>query len=252
MIETAVKRRPAAVNALDFHRVLPGTTDPVALGCSDDRIYAVKGIHRGRELCAEQVVAHLGQAMGAPVAEVRLVHVPQEIIDDRPVEMRFFKAGVSHGSLMIENCTDRLPLEPYADTHNRRRLAQLAILWGWVDSHDCQVVKLKTPPESIFSVDHGECLPYGDVWSPETLGPDALPKVAPHLAVRMSCGISDREIATACKGLRHVSDEHIATAVASPPEGWGINLNERVALAEFLARRRDDMIATILGNERED
>jgi hypothetical protein len=190
--------------------------------------------------------------MGAPVAEVRLVHVPQEIIDDRPVEMRFFEAGVSHGSLIIDNCTDRLELEPYSDAHNRKRLAQLAVLWGWVDSRDCQVVKLKAPPESIFSVDHGQCLPYADVWSSETIGPGTLPKGAPHLAVRMCCGITDPEIAAACRNLRRVSDNDIATAVASPLDRWGIDLNERVALAEFLARRRDEMIAAILGNRRED
>lgn len=247
-IQIAAEKRATPVDALDFHRVLKGATGAVLLDCSDGELYAVKGIHRKRELWAEQIVSHLGIAMEAPVASVGLVRVPQEMIDDKPVEFRHYRAGVSHGSLLIADCTDRLPLEPYADEHNRHRLAQLAILWGLVISSDPQIVRLKQTPESIFSVDHGESFPKGVRWSQDTL--DKAPKAAPDVATRMLCGIKDREIIMACTKLRRVSDTDIAAAVASPPDEWGVELSHRVALAEFLAARRDVMMASFPGSSQ--
>lgn len=47
----------------------------------------------------------------------------------------------------------------------------------------------------------------------------------------------------AVQRLAHVADSDLAQAVSALPDEWGITLDERMALAAYLARRRDDLLA---------
>lgn len=45
--------------------------------------------------------------------------------------------------------------------------------------------------------------------------------------------------------LKEVSAEIIAEAVAAPPETWNITYEERITVAQYLAVRRDQLLAAI-------
>ena len=47
--------------------------------------------------------------------------------------------------------------------------------------------------------------------------------------------------------LQMANDDVIAQAVATPPSVWGISLDERVALAHYLSRRRDQLLVLRAG-----
>lgn len=60
----------------------------------------VKGTQAGRVLVNDQIIGYLGQMIEAPVGEVGLVDVSQELIDGS-AEMSHMPAGTSHGCFWI-------------------------------------------------------------------------------------------------------------------------------------------------------
>jgi hypothetical protein len=46
----------------------------------------------------------------------------------------------------------------------------------------------------------------------------------------------------ACSILAKVSDDEIARILATPPDEWGVKIDERIGLAKYLATRRDAML----------
>ena len=49
----------------------------------------------------------------------------------------------------------------------KNRCALLAVMYGWFQAGDNQLLYRKTPPELVFSVDHGHFFPGGPEWTVE-------------------------------------------------------------------------------------
>lgn len=244
---------PPPVLTLDTpRRRLKGISKAALAICNDDRLYAVKGCQVGRTLVADQVVGRLGAAIGAPVAEVALVDVPEWLIE-APMSalgtstgsIVHFKPGVGHGSLFIPDCTDSRDLVHEHTDENRDRFAILAVLYGWTGADDRQLLYENRPPHRVHSVDHGFFFG-GPDWTIETLTQSSAPVPDPWICA--SPWVESSRIEVMLARLHDVSDDTIAAAVAAPPEAWGITLVERIALAEYLARRRDALLEKFNGD----
>jgi hypothetical protein len=241
LIEAAAANRPAPFRAHTFLRSLDGVSDPVAVACDDGREYAVKGRQCGRSIVNDHVVGMLGALLEAPVAEVRLVTIPPDLVQVESA-LRHIPPGVCHGSLWIPGCRE---LEVGTESEigvpeNSLRFARLAVLFGWVGGKDRQFICHETPPPLVYSVDHGHFFPDGPNWTTEGLL--GAPKALPDGTLRRRARLAMSEVTTACQALASVLPGQLAKVVAQPPDEWGISLGERVALASYLERRRSELL----------
>ncbi len=236
--------RPDPIRAHTFEKCFVSHSQPALLICSDNRRYVVKGAQKQRVLINDQVMGLLGVAMNAPVAPVALVDVPAELI---ALQSEFrasgMIAGVSHGSLYRSDVSKNR--EDFAHTmipENRVGFARLAIMYGWAGVFtDHQFFYHDSDPRQVLSFDHGHFFPGGPNWTIATLRGTG--RAIPDNVIVSACGTTAGEIEAAKLGLRAVSDLVIARAVAAPHDHWGILLDERVELATFLAKRRDELLA---------
>lgn len=240
----AMANRPAAVQAHTFLRVWPSFSRPAALACDDGHAYVVKGKQIGRAAVNDQVVARLGIAMGAPVGEPMLVDVPQALITAEP-QIQHLPPGIAHGTRFVENCSDRMWIAHQNVPENRLRFARLAVLYGWASSGDHQLIYPNSPPHVVISVDHGHFFPGGPDWQPPGL--TGAPPADVNHEITSQCALTAAELRTALQELANVPEVAIIRAVAAPPDDWAISPDDRVALVQYLSRRRDEMANLVAG-----
>ncbi|MEA2512414.1 MAG: hypothetical protein QOJ59_1901 [Thermomicrobiales bacterium] len=257
LIETASALIPCPLQAVEFRAITRhGKTRPVVLLCTDgtyEKEYVVKGrgeiIHakghiHPKTLFNDHVVGRLGVAMGAPVADVELIEIPDVLIQMN-WSMAHLLGGIAHGSRLIPMTTDAETVLHCGLPENGTRFSLLAILFGWIHvEEDLQFIYDRTPPQLVHSVDHGDCFPNGPNWRVSDLA--ATKTVAPLDAITTACGLGETALRQAAEALRTIEDGTIAAALSAPPAEWLVPLDERVALAMYLSRRRDQLLALLL------
>jgi hypothetical protein len=218
-----------------------GGSQGVLLACSDGQDYVVKGSHLGRVCVNEQIVGRIGMSMGAPIGEVRLVEVVQELIGANPT-MSHIPSGLAHGSrsLLPDLNEDRQGLAYHDLPGNRIRFALLAVLYGWVHPNDLQYFYRKEPPQIVYSLDHGHFFHGGPQWTAVTLA--AAPVPALFADIVSGCALSAAELAEAIESLQAVNPVTIAEAVAAPPDEWNFPMADRIAVAHYLYHRREQLL----------
>lgn len=248
LVHTAISPPIVPINVVTSIKRMGGYSGAALVDCDDGNRYVIKGSQVGRALVAEQLVGRLGKLMDASVAEVTLVDVPRLLIDGAksvgrggPGALAHFTPGIGHGSLWVENCTEERDVLFAGEGDNKIRFAGLAILFGLFLADDHQYLYKNRPPRLVRSFDHGFFLPGGPNWSIERLS--SAPRAEPDAIILSAAHCGDRAVAAAIRSLDQVSDENIAAAVAALPKSWIVSKEERVALARYLARRREDLRA---------
>lgn len=244
-IEAQAEYRPEPIPARTFLRTYHTSSRPVQLLCSDGFEYVVKGRNSGRAIVNEQIVGRLGPLIDAPVASVELISVPEELVEVS-WEMAHIPPGICHGSRYIHNTSGRSWLEYLRESANRNRIAALAVLYGWMHAGDHQLIYENAPPHFVHSVDHGHFMPEpeGPEWRLEDL--IAYPEPRPDRHLMEDGMLSMASLRPTAEKLQMVTDERIAFAVAVSPDDWGITMDERMVLAEYLALRRSQLVNSIL------
>jgi hypothetical protein len=233
--ETFVKRRYSA-------------SQPIDLKCGDGNLYVVKAlrsdIRQGRMMFNDQIVARLGRLIGAPVADVGLIDIPKQLIDlnpERNTQMGHVIPCIAHGSRCFENVSERVDAFSHvSDDDNKSRFAAAGVLQAWVVASDRQFIYETVDPFRVYSVDHGHYFPHGPDWTTAHLTNAAPAAVAADL--KNACALSQSDIAEVCVKLNTVSETDIGTILAIPPDTWDVPLPDRIALAEFLWMRRNELI----------
>lgn len=238
-LEIALKTPERPVQAQTYRQGWKTKAQPVRLSCDDGKSYVVKGRQAGRQIVNDQIVARLGQAMGAPVGEPKIINFPAELINSNR-NLSHIPPGTAHGTLWIPDCFDSWELIATSEPFNRLRLSLLAVLYGWVYAGDRQFLFLYDPPRFIYSVDHGHFFPGGPDWTENALreAPDA--RLDDFFL--SECSFTDREIERSLSQLQAVREEEIVRAVASPPVEWGLTIDERVTLVEYLITRQQQLL----------
>jgi hypothetical protein len=233
LIESAMQSRPPPIQAMTYGEMKWATgSHPVLLRCSDGSDYVVKGKQVGGALVTEQIVGALGTLLGAPVPKMHLVDVSADLIA-KEGNLTHMHAGVAHGCLYVANCVGPTWIEHQDVPENKARHARLAILYGWVQPGDRQLLYELSKPPRVWSVDHGGfsvCVsgiaePYVDIVRAAQIKPEDLAAVKPELEA--------------------AGPESLARAVASPHESWGITIEERVAFAQHLEQKRTELISSL-------
>lgn len=244
MIDSAMLRPPRSVSAMTRipHPWNDSFARPRLVRCNDGNQYVIKGQQKGgRALVTEQVVARLGAIIGAPVVPVSIVDLPPDLVKDDS-ELSHMPAGLCHGCRYVPKCTDKAWVRPNDLAPYRASFALLAMLYGWVIPDDHQVIYSTVPPPALYSVDHGHFLPGGPgTWNAGTLA--AAPIAAPDARIVNDCQLTQTELEAAVTPLRGVTNESLAEIVAVSPRDWLPSIDDRVALAEYLAARRDTLVS---------
>jgi hypothetical protein len=242
-IDRAIAARPLPLQAVEFRGALPTESRPSRVLCDDDQEYVVKGRNAGRSTFNDQVVGRLGMAMNAPVGQVALGTISLDLILEN-IEMRNLVDGVAHGSRLIPRTSNAERLLYFDVPENRSRFAALALLYGWPQvEEDHQFIYGIEPPHLVYSVDHGDFFPRGPGWSLASLR--RVEPAQPDRFIRFGCDLTADELRAAAGGLQRLDDQAIATAVALPPDDWGVTVDERVGLALYLTRRREQLLETL-------
>lgn len=247
-VRHALRHPPRVIDAESFVRRVPsGSGDPAVFDCGDEKRYFVKGTQTRRAAVTDQIVGRVGMVIGAPVANVVLVNVPNVLTENEPALYdatdggTVFEPGLGHGSEEIYRCEDRHDVMTYGHGENRDRFALLAVLYGLFQASDHQYLYERQAPRRAWSVDHGRFLPGGHEWTRETLR--AARPAELDETIMYGADVSDARLRRAASSLRLLTDERIAQAVAAPPKCWGVSFLDRVALAMYLATRRDRLLA---------
>src|SRR5207247_1761319 len=107
----------------------------------------------------DQIVARFGALMDAAVPRVSLVTISQTLIDLSPDKLQGLghcKPGISHGSELIRNVTERIDqFQHVPDDDNKNRFASLGVLHGWIGFSDRQFLYEVSDPFRVSAVDHG-------------------------------------------------------------------------------------------------
>lgn len=238
---------PQAVTAVTYHRNWSTASKPALLECDDGHLYVVKGRQNRKMIVSDRLVGLLGALIEAPVGEVILVDVtPSLIALERG--LAHFAPGISHGNRFIEGCTDREKSLILVE-ENRPRFAALAILYGWTDPGDRQFIYSKSDPQLVYSVDHGHFFP-GSATDWKTMDLDKASNPArPHEEFVRAASLTTQDLRAAARPLDQVSNQAIAGVVQSIPDDWPFDDAERVAVAEFFATRRDQIVEYLDGLE---
>jgi hypothetical protein len=170
------------------------------------------------------------------------VHVPSELILPGSL-LEHFAPGIAHGSEFVPGCSDSIWVQHATEPDNVERFASLAVLYGWADPEDRQFLYAIQAPHLVYSVDHGAFFTGSNDWSADSLSV-SMSAVVDQL-ITIPAALNQSAIRSAIGRLSTATDEMIAEIVAIPPAEWGITLDERVVLAQYLGNRRDALLAGI-------
>lgn len=246
LIKKAEVNRPEHLTVETYLGQFEGSaSNPARVRCSNGEIYALKGPLAGQMIYNDQVCALLGKLIGAPVPDVAVASLSQELIDLNGGNMTHLGAGLCHASKLIPESSIRVNGIDHLDQgDNRDRFLRLAIFFGWMAGGDQQFIYKNQPPRLVHSVDHGHFFPNGPTWTVQSL--QGAPKAEVDQSLAQSCRFTPDELDREMVMLQSVTAEQVADAVARPPDSWGVTTDMRSALAQYLYVRRDDLLASHL------
>jgi hypothetical protein len=253
-LKRAAERR-AIPHAIDVCRyVYPSQSAPAQMAKGHGCEYVVKSVwcelqdYSSRVLVNDRIVGLLANRLRFPVPSVTLVHVDQSVKDMYPDLLHHIRPGYGHGSKWVD-CTPRNNTLKHANIpENRIRYAQLAVLWGWMYAgDDFQYFYTNRTnsslPNLVLSIDHGNFFPGGPKWTAESL--TQCDRAEPDGRIMLDAQVTQQELTSAIMNLDEISDNQIAWAVAGPPDEWQFTLPDRVAMCEYLSRRRVELLSTV-------
>lgn len=238
---------------------------PIKVEANDGNLYVAKGLwrdrERGRAIAVDYVVSRLGKLLGAPVAEVAIVTIPEALIATCST-LAGMIPGPTRGSRWIPNCRDiRRSFDDCDVEGNREGLALLATLYGWIgdwnELTDMQYLCCGGTGQKIMSVDHDvfwQALPLWDDTKELLYGVDAIlgyarsaSKAMPYSPILNRLGGDDyvkdiAEISRMRECLAQIRERDVAMAIGSLPIEWGIDMDVQVAIAVHLWARRSQLL----------
>lgn len=242
-LESAIAQPEEPLLIETFVKAWNTSARPALFRCYDNRKYIIKGQQAGRQIVNDQIVARLGVIINAPVGYPRIAEIDSELSEGYP-ELDYLTPGTAHATLFIEGCKDERDLSKFytEQAENIPRFASLCVLYGWVLARDHQFLFEEEFPNRVYSVDHGHFFPGGPNWTMEALS--QAPPAELDTRLRRLCSFSQEspEIRNTLEKLNKVSEDKIIQAVAAPPIEWGLTMEERVTMVEYLVKRQKELI----------
>lgn len=257
LIDQAAEKRPVPTRAVEYRRAPFGSfAGPPLLYCEDGAEYWVKHtkvvegcpptqrVAQAGGMVTDHIVGHLARILAdGIVPPVACVLIDDELKNAEP-RLSSACTGPAHGSKNAAlNCTNRMPLDHAGHNNlpmNRRRVACIAVLYGLAMASDHQVIYRLSGDPLVYSVDHGHFFPGGPMWSAAQLAGAPVGEI--DRQVTSTCKLSDGELAEPLTSLENLREGDIAEAVAAPPDEWFFPPTDRIAVANFLWKRRANIL----------
>jgi hypothetical protein len=185
-------------------------------------------------LFAELIAGRLAAKVGAG-PDAHVVDVPAAAVANKPEAARFVGLCLGTEDLPSTENSKYFPQRGVVVPNDKIDADQRALVVAfqtWVHTGDFQVMVDFTNGH-IFSHDHGDCFP------PSGLPPGMPLMVTPINGVDGSRGCSRLCIERAVARVESCDDDVLLRAVACVPATWGTDDAHRLAIAEWLADRRD-------------
>lgn len=216
-----------------------GGSRPFQALVSDGNVYWVKSLGNpgsDRALIAEQIVAACGKLITAPVCNVALVRIPEELNGYQLISDYSLRAGIAHASLDVPQAIFDKTHGPAhrARNSNQTRHAYLWALYDWCWGDDLQYLYDPTADMTTFSHDHGYYLPGGPAWSAQTLS-DCLDR--PHDLGADVDGLDAVALISVADRLESISHDQLRAIIEAVPGSWPVDGRELSALGYFLEKR---------------
>lgn len=216
-----------------------GSLPFLGLAVNGDR-YWVKCLgnpHGVDSLVAEHVVEALARKLDSPMRPSVLVGVPEHLMHDPRLVGSGNRAGIAHGSLLLDSCDVKNVLDSVNRDGNSVRQPRFIALWELCYGEDEQWLYDRENEEQVWSFDHGYWITGGE---PEPLTPldleVTLTKWKPwEGSVRGMDPVAFLEVAARIEALT-VAD--FIDVVASVPVAWGVSDDLLESLAWWLHGRR--------------
>lgn len=204
----------------------------------DGKTYWVKGnVQQG--LVSELIAGRLARRSRAgPTAAI--VHVSDEVAGtDIPSNQR----GLVVGSLDVPGTVNARDLEALAPDLQLNRggidgasRARVIVFQTWIGVSDAQVL-VRLNDGTVMSIDHGDA--FGDIESRAT----PTPIVTPIPGTADDVGHRAGDVMVAVSEIQAIDDAALIADVSQVPAGaaWASPAPRRLAIAEYLAYRRDEL-----------
>jgi hypothetical protein len=231
---------PACVQATaPLKQSTQGSSGSFLVLASDQRRYWCKSLNNfqdPRVPVNEQIVAKLGQLIGAPVCTPQLVEITDPLVgwEIRPNTGRLLERGWAHGSLAVEPSVETHALERRTEDENARRHAGIFALYDWVGGSDPQWLMMGADA-AYFSHDHGHYFPGGPAWTIASLTANS---GAAYQIGGATTGLDNGELNRIADRLEDVSREDLEACASNLPADWPVGTDELEALVEFVYGRR--------------
>lgn len=196
----------------------------------------------------ELIVARAGALIDAPVCEVKVVEIPDELTGEEYRAGLKLEPGYASASRDLGGCVEHHGFFYRDKDDNAQRLAGVFAMFDWCWGEDDQWLYVPTADYRLYSHDHGSYL--AGEWTATGLGSRV---DRPHRQSRPLTGVSRGALAGYATKLRSVSREDIAGILSSLPHEWPVTPAELETVGWFLECRtgpvasRLDKLAASLG-----
>jgi hypothetical protein len=229
---------PAGVAAVvPLRRSERGSSGSFLARADDGRRYWCKvldNLQSPRVPANEQIVGRLGALVGAPVCEVELVYIPEDLAGWEYRDGRPLTEGWAHGSLAVEPVVETNALDDRPGDDNARRHAGVFALFDWVGGSDPQWLVRGLDGE-YFSHDHGHYFPGGPAWTIDGLRAAV---ATPYQPPGPTSGLDPAELRRLADAIESAGTQEIEGCVAKIPATWPVADEELDAVVEFVVARR--------------
>lgn len=195
-----------------------------------------------RVIVTESIIGRAGMLIDAPVCEVAVVRIPEELVgwEFRPNAQ--LEAGLAHASLAVEDASEVSQLEYRERDDNRQRHAGVFALYDWCWGGDDQWLHCETDDRKLYSHDHGMYLPGGPAWDEASLSAHV---DAPHPPAYASSGLDPEALADFADRLDTITRDDLVALMSAVPASWPVSDRELEAVGFFLERRASAVAARL-------
>jgi hypothetical protein len=197
----------------------------------------------------ELIVGRVGELIEAPVCEVRVVELPEELRDEEYRPGLKMVPGYASASRDLGGCLEERDLVHRDKDDNASRQAGVFALYDWCWGSDDQWLYVPSADYQLYSHDHGLYLS-GD-WSEEALSTQV---DTAHNQSRPPQGLRPEALRKYAEKLQSVSRAEIVGILRGVPADWPVTTTELETVGWFLERRAcavsarlQDLAATLHG-----
>jgi hypothetical protein len=234
-----VERRPKEIVELNLVTTFNDNTmaAPFMAASRDGRRWWVKPLNNPmspRVPVTELIVGLAGRLIQAPVCEVAVVKIPEEMAGEEYAHGATLEPGLASGSLHVPDVTEARRLHHRSRDDNRRRHAGVFALHDWCWGEDDQWLYAQGEDDRTYSHDHGSFLPGGPDWTIESLV-DCVDR--PHRQRRDSADLDTDALDGYADRLDRLTREDLRGMLQGIPDEWPVEQDELEAVGWFLERR---------------